>query len=55
MFIQFQLVMIVSMPSLRNSERGRRLIKKASLTAALTCDRAQAGLCGRGLRVVRMG
>lgn len=35
-FIQVQLVTIVSAPSLRNKARGKRLIKKAIFTAVLT-------------------
>lgn len=40
-FIQVQVVVIVSTPSLRNRLRGRRLVKKASLTAVLTWELAQ--------------
>lgn len=54
-FIQFQLVIMVSAPSFRNRNRGRRLTKNASLTAVLTCVRAQSGAWGRGERVVRTG
>lgn len=54
-FIQVQLVTIVSRPSLRNRKRGRRLTKKASLTAVLTWERAQWGSWGRGERVVSRG
>ncbi len=54
-FIQVQLVTIVSAPSLRNKKRGRRLTKKASLTAVLTWERDQSGPWGLGLRVVRTG
>lgn len=35
-FIQDQLVITVSAPSLRNRARGRRLVKKASFTAVFT-------------------
>lgn len=42
MFIQVQLVIIVSAPSSRNRNRGRRLMKKASLTAVLTLVMAQS-------------
>lgn len=52
-FIQLQLVIITSAPSVRKMKRGRRLVKKASFTAVLTCERAQCGLEGR--MVERMG
>ena len=55
MFIQFQLVMIVSAPSLRKRKRGRRLTKKANFTAVLTWERAQLASWGWGVRVVRTG
>lgn len=42
MFIQFQLVVITSAPSRRKRNRGRRLIKKASCTAALAFFRGQS-------------
>ena len=54
-FIQVQLVIIVSVPSFRNRKRGRRLTKKASLTAVLTWVKAQSDSRGRGDRVVRIG
>lgn len=54
-FIQFQLVMIISAPSFRKIESGRRLTKKASLTAVLTLVSAQLGAFGLGVRVVRTG
>lgn len=54
-FIQFQLVMIVSAPSLRKRNNGRRLTKKASLTAVLTWVSAQLGSWGCGERVVSTG
>lgn len=54
-FIQFQEVMIVSAPSLRKMNSGRRLTKKASLTAVLTWETAQLEGWGVGLRVVRRG
>lgn len=54
-FIQFQLVMMASAPSFINKKRGRRLTKNASLTAVLTCVRAQSGAWGRGERVVSTG
>lgn len=46
---------IISVPSLRNNERGNRLVKKASLTAVLTWDSAQWGLRGLGVKEVRTG
>lgn len=54
-FIQFQLVIIVSAPSLRNRSKGRMLIKKASFTAVFTWVRAQPSCFGWGVKVVRMG
>ena len=42
MFIQFQLVVMISAPSRRNRNRGRRLMKKASFTAALAFLRGQS-------------
>lgn len=54
-FIQLQVVMTVSVPSFRKSERGRRLVRKANFTAVLTCFRAQSGLWGLGDSVERMG
>lgn len=54
-FIQVQLVMIVSAPSSRKRHRGIRLMKKAVFTAVLTCERGQFVSCGEGLRVVRRG
>lgn len=54
-FVQFQVVMTVSVPSWRNKNRGRRLTKKAIFTAVLTLSRAQCGGCSFGVRVVRMG
>ena len=54
-FIQDQVEIIVSAPSFRNRERGRRLIKNASFTAVLTCTTAQVGVCELGERVVRTG
>ena len=41
-FIQFQLVMIVSAPSFIYRKRGRRLTKNANFTAVFTCERAQS-------------
>lgn len=54
-FIQVQDVTIVSAPSLRNKNKGRRLTRKASLTAVLTWERAQLCSCGAGLSVVSTG
>lgn len=54
-FIQVQLVIIVSAPSFINKKRGSRLTRNASFTAVLTCVRAQSGDCGRGERVVSTG
>lgn len=55
MFVQFQLVITVSAPSARNSERGRRLVMNANFTAVFTCARAQVPFLGSGERVVRTG
>lgn len=55
MFIQLQLVIIVSAPWFRKRQRGRRLTKKANLTAVLTCSKAQSFACGLGVRVVSTG
>ena len=55
MFSQLQLVMTVSAPSFKNSIRGTRLTKKASLTAVLTCAMAQSGVLGFGESVVSGG
>lgn len=55
MFIQFQVVTIVSTPSERNKNRGRRLTKKANLTAVFTWLTAHSWSRGLGERVVRIG
>lgn len=55
MFIQFQLVITISAPSFRNKNKGKRLTKKDSLTAVLTCVKAQAVLLGLGVSVVKRG
>lgn len=55
MFIQLQLVMIVSAPSLRKRNKGKRLTKNASFTAVLTSVRAQFECRGSGDSVVRTG
>ena len=54
-FIQVQLVTIVSAPSLRKRARGSKLTKKAILTAVLTCELAQRGGWGVGWIVVTSG
>lgn len=55
MFIQFQLVMIVSAPSFKKRNSGRRLTKKASFTAVFTWVRAQSLSKGLGEKEVRTG
>ena len=42
-FIQVHEVTIVSAPSLRNRNSGRRLTKNPSFTAVFTCVVAQSG------------
>lgn len=54
-FIQFQLVIIVSAPSLKKISRGRRLTKNESFTAALTSERAQFVGRGMGEKVEKTG
>lgn len=54
-FIQFQFVMIVSVPWSRKIIRGRRLIKNAVLTAVFTWVVAHLGFRGEGLRDVSSG
>ena len=54
-FIQFQLVTIVSTPSFRNRNKGKRLTKKASFTDVFTWVRAQEASWGWGLRGERTG
>lgn len=54
-FVHDQLVMIISVPSDRKINRGRRLIKNASLIAVFTCSRAHLGAFGLGERVDRRG
>lgn len=54
-FIQFQLVIIISAPSFRNRNSGRRLTKKASFTAVFTWINAQFDGWGWGVSVVRTG
>jgi len=43
-FIQFQLVIMVSAPSFINKNKGKRLTKNASFTAVLTFVNAQSGV-----------
>lgn len=54
-FIQVQVVVTTSAPSLRNKDRGRRLTKNASFTAVLTLVRDQFGSWGLGVMVVIKG
>lgn len=51
MFIQCQLVIILSVPWSKKIIRGSRLIKNALLTAVFTWVRAQSGFLGVGFRV----
>lgn len=46
-FIHVQEVVIASAPSLKNRQRGRRLVKKASFTAVLTWENRGVGVVGR--------
>lgn len=55
MFVQDQVVVIVSAPWSKRRKRGSRLIKKANLMAVLVFVRAQSWLRGLGLKVVRTG
>ena len=55
MLVQFHDVMIVSAPSLRKRNRGRRLTKNANFTAVFTCERAQSSFWGSGFKVERTG
>lgn len=54
-FIQVQLVIIVSVPSLRKRQRGRMLVKKAHFTAVLTWVSAQLEERGAGEKEERTG
>ena len=54
-FIQVQLVTMVSVPSFKNINRGAKLMKNASLTAVFTWEVAHPEGVGWGLRVVRIG
>ena len=42
-FIQLQVVVTTSAPSLRKRDRGRRLMKNASFTAVFTLVKDQSG------------
>lgn len=55
MLVQFQLVTMVSAPSLRSRNRGSRLIKKAIFTAVFTFRSAQVSFWGLGSNVVKTG
>lgn len=55
MLIQLQLIIMASVPSFRNRKSGRRLVRKASFTAVLTCFSAQLGERGLGESVERRG
>ena len=55
MFIQAQLVTIVSVPSFKKIHKGIKLTKKASLTAVFTCEVAQCEGAGWGFMVVITG
>lgn len=55
MFIQCQVVMIVSTPWSRKINSGKRLTTKAALTAVFTCVMAQSGPLGAGLIVETIG
>lgn len=54
-FIQDQVEVMISAPSLRKRVRGRRLTKNAAFTAVFTCFRAQSCSRGFGLIVVITG
>lgn len=54
-FIQVQVVTIVSVPLLTKRSSGSRLTRNASFTAVFTWARAQWGGLGLGVMVVRMG
>lgn len=54
-FIQCQLVTMLSVPWSKKIMRGRRLMKNALLTAVLTWVSAHSGFWGFGLRVVIRG
>lgn len=54
-FIQFQVVTVACIPVERKIKRGRRLMKKAVLTAVFTFTSAQFGAKGLGEREVKTG
>ncbi len=54
-FIHAQLVIMVSAPSEKNRNSGRRLTKNASLTDVFTWESAQLSFFGVGESVVIMG
>lgn len=54
-FIQFQVVIMASVPWSRKIINGTMLMKNAVLTAALTCLRAQFWFKGFGFKVVIRG
>lgn len=53
--IQVHEEVTVSMPELRNRERGARLIKKADFTAVFAWDEAQSLFRGRDVKVTSRG
>lgn len=55
MFIQLQVVVIVSAPSFRKMNRGRRLTINANFTAVLTWVRAHSSFRGLGVKVESTG
>lgn len=55
MTIQVHEEVTVSMPELRNRERGARLIKKADFTAVFAWDEAQSLFRGRDVKVTSRG
>lgn len=54
-FIHVQEVMIVSVPSFKSINRGKRLIKKLSFTDVLVCVVAQFRGLVSGVRVEKRG
>lgn len=54
-FIQCQLVTIVSVPWSRKIIRGSKLTKNAVLTAVFTCVTAHSGFCGEGFSDTNRG
>lgn len=55
MFIQFQVVITLSVPWSKKMIRGTRLMRNAVLTAVLACLVAQFGPKGAGFSVIRRG